>query len=48
LTEIVLLGVLSQRLNKPIRWDAANMKAIGLDAADPLIKAPRRAGWELV
>ena len=48
LTEIVLLGVLSQRLQKPIRWDAANMKATGLEAADPLIKAPRRAGWELV
>jgi predicted dehydrogenase len=47
LTEIVLLGVLSQRLNKPIRWDSAGMKAIGLDAADPLIKAPRRSGWEL-
>ena len=48
LTEIVLLGVLSQRLQKPIRWDAANLKATGLPAADPFIREPRRAGWDIV
>ena len=47
LTEITLVGVLSLRLGgKKIYWDAANMKATGLAAADALIEEPIRKGWE--
>ena len=48
LTEITLVGVLSLRLGgKKIHWDAEKLKATGLDEADPLIREPARAGWEL-
>ncbi|MGK0188396.1 MAG: putative dehydrogenase [Verrucomicrobiales bacterium] len=48
LTEITLVGVLSLRLGgKRIEWDAANMKATGMPEADPLIREPARAGWEV-
>lgn len=47
LTEITLVGVLSLRLGgKKIHWDAANLKATGLAAADPFIEEPIRKGWE--
>ena len=48
LAELVLLGVLSQRTGKKLFWDAANMKARGLPAADEFIKEPYRKGWEIV
>ena len=48
LTEIALLGVLSVRMGGAmIRWDAENMKAIGLPEADQYIKEPVRSGWEI-
>lgn len=48
LTEITLLGVLSLRLGgQKIYWDAQNMKAEGLDAADQYIQEPVRSGWEM-
>lgn len=48
LTEITLLGVLSLRLGgKKIYWDAENMKAKGLPAADAFIREPVRKGWEM-
>ncbi|MFT4638836.1 MAG: putative dehydrogenase [Verrucomicrobiales bacterium] len=48
LTEITLLGVLSLRLGgEKIHWDAANMKAKGLEKADDLIREPARKGWEI-
>jgi predicted dehydrogenase len=47
LTEITLLGVLSQRLRKPIEWDAVNMKVVGMPEADALINGTYRKGWEL-
>ena len=47
LTEITLVGVLAQRMRKPIEWDAANMKATGMPEAEPLIRGTYRAGWEL-
>src|SRR5690606_11066789 len=41
LTEITLLGVLSLRLGgKKINWDSKNMKAVGLPAADAIIREP--------
>lgn len=48
LTEIVLLGVLSLRARRPIEWDAAGMKAVGLPEAEPFIKESYRKGWEIV
>lgn len=48
LVELVLLGVLSLRTGKKLYWDAANMKARGLTAADDYIKEPYRKGWEIV
>lgn len=48
LTEITLLGVLSLRLGgQIIHWDAENMKAKGLPAADEFIREPVRKGWEM-
>jgi len=48
LTEITLLGVLSLRMKgQKIHWDAANLKAKGLDEADPYISEPVRSGWEM-
>lgn len=47
LTETVLLGVLSQRLGKAIRWDAQNMKVEGNADADALIREAVRPGWEI-
>ncbi|WP_072998829.1 Gfo/Idh/MocA family protein [Mariniphaga anaerophila] len=48
LTEITLLGVLSLRLGgEKIYWDKENMKAVGLPDADPIIREPVRAGWEM-
>lgn len=49
LTEITLLGVLSLRMKgQKIHWDAENMRAIGLPAADQYIKEPVRSGWEMI
>ncbi|MBY5960127.1 Gfo/Idh/MocA family oxidoreductase [Membranicola marinus] len=49
LTELTLLGVLSLRLNgQRIHWDAENMKAKGLPAADEMIKEPvANAKWDI-
>jgi predicted dehydrogenase len=45
LTELLLLGVLSLRTRHKIWWDAANLKAKGLPAADAVIKEGYRPGW---
>jgi predicted dehydrogenase len=47
LTEIVLLGVAALRTGKTLDWDAANLKARGLPAADAVIHETYRKGWEL-
>jgi predicted dehydrogenase len=47
LTELVLLGVLSLRAGQRIYWDAANLKARNLPAADPLIHGTYRDGWKI-
>jgi predicted dehydrogenase len=47
LTEVTLLGILSLRTGRKIYWDADAMKATGVPEADPIIKEPFRAGWEL-
>ncbi|MBC8872588.1 MAG: Gfo/Idh/MocA family oxidoreductase [Planctomycetes bacterium] len=47
LAELVLLGIASLRTGKKLHWDAANMKARGLPAADAIIKEQYRKGWEI-
>ncbi len=47
LTELALLGVIALRLGRRIDWDAERMEAKGLPEAEPLIREPYRAGWEL-
>jgi hypothetical protein len=47
LTEIALLGVLAQRLGKPVEWDAAAMQVKGQPAAEAMIRGSYRAGWEI-
>ena len=47
LAELILLGIVSLRAGKKIFWDAANMKARGLAAADPFLKEEYRKGWEI-
>jgi hypothetical protein len=47
LTEIVLLGVLSLRAGQRIYWDAGNLKARNLPAADALIHETYRDGWKI-
>lgn len=47
LTEIALVGVLAQRIRKPIMWDAAAMAVTGMPEAEPMIRGTYRAGWEL-
>ena len=47
LTELALLGALSLRTAHRIEWDAAALKAVGLPAADAIIKENYREGWTL-
>jgi hypothetical protein len=47
LTEITLLGVLALRMRRRIDWDADNLRAAGLPAADAIIRGSYRAGWEI-
>lgn len=44
-TEALLVGNLSVRLQKPIEWDSAAMKATNAPEADPLIRKTYRAGF---
>ena len=46
LTEMALVGVLSQRINARIDYDAENMKVTGHPEYDALIKEPAREGWK--
>jgi hypothetical protein len=47
LTELVLLGALALRLGRRIDWDPERMEARGISEAEPIIREPYRAGWEL-
>lgn len=44
-TEAVLTGDLALRLARPIQWDAANMRAVGMPEADALIRREYRDGF---
>lgn len=45
LTEMSLLGVLAQRLNTRIEYDAVNMQVTNHDNLNDYIKEPARNGW---
>ena len=47
LTETVLLGDVSYRVQSKLDWDAASLKATNCSEADELIRREYRAGWEL-
>jgi hypothetical protein len=44
-TETLLLGNVAVRTGHRIRWDRANLKAIGDPDADAYIQPPYRSGW---
>jgi predicted dehydrogenase len=46
-TEALLLGNVALRLGRPLTWDRAGLRAVGDDAARPLIQPERRTGWGL-
>ncbi|MCF6332217.1 MAG: Gfo/Idh/MocA family oxidoreductase [Draconibacterium sp.] len=46
LTEMALIGVLAQRFNTRIEYDAKNMKVSNHPELDSYIKEPVRKGWE--
>lgn len=45
LTEIIQLGVIAQRFNTRIEWDAKNMKITNHPELNAYIKEPVREGW---
>jgi predicted dehydrogenase len=47
LTEMVLLGVLAQRVSRKILWDAAAMKVTNLPEANRHVRSEYRKGWTL-
>ena len=48
LTEANHLGNVAYRLGKKIEWDAVNLRVTNAPEADPLIRCPYRAGWQLL
>lgn len=47
LTEMALLGVLTQKTGKDIEWDTKNMRVTNHPELNALIKEPVRRGWEM-
>lgn len=47
LTESNHLGNVAYRVGKKLEWDPDQLKATNAPEADPLIRVPYRAGWEL-
>jgi predicted dehydrogenase len=47
LTEFVLLGTLSLRTGKVVKWDGEGMRAANVPQAQPFIEGSYRKGWEL-
>jgi predicted dehydrogenase len=45
LTELILLGTLSIRTGRAVRWDPENMKVPGNPEAETLIRSEARPGW---
>jgi hypothetical protein len=47
LTEIILLGVLAQRFDTRIEWDAKAGKITNHPELDAFVKEPAREGWSM-
>lgn len=47
LTEIALLGALSLRTAKPIKWDDSELRAADVPGASSIIKEPYRPAWAI-
>jgi predicted dehydrogenase len=47
LCEFVMLGNVALRARKVLKWDGPSMKATNAPQADPYLREPYRAGWEL-
>jgi hypothetical protein len=47
LTEMVLLGCISQQVEGELKWDAAAGRFTNSDAANKLLKPQLRSGWEI-
>ena len=45
LTEAVLVGVLAQRINRDVAWDATNMRVTNQRDTEQLVREPARRGW---
>jgi hypothetical protein len=43
--EVILTGIVSQRIERPIDWDGPNMKVPGAPEADKFIQADHRKKW---
>ena len=43
--EVILTGIVSQRIERPIDWDGPNMKVVGAPEADKFIQANHRKKW---
>ncbi len=46
LTEMILVGVLAQRFNKRIEWDAESMRITNHPELNVFVKEPVRKGWQ--
>ncbi len=47
LTELVLLGVVAERVAEPLEWDAANSRFTNNDKANEYLSRAHRPGWEV-
>lgn len=47
LTEAALVGVMAQRTNQDIEWDAANMRVTNHPDCEQLVREPARRGWNV-
>ena len=48
ISETILLGTIAVRVEKKLRWDAANVRFVDAPEADSLLARPEyREGWKL-
>src|ERR1035438_7533203 len=47
LTEMALVGVMAQRTNQDIEWDAANMRVTNHSDFERFVREPARRGWNV-
>jgi hypothetical protein len=47
ITETVLLGTIAVRVDRKLRWDAANARFLDAPEADALLSREYREGWKL-